>query len=678
MKKKILSVLLCLSMAVGVLAGCGSEKKSAEENTVKVTKKLEQQYIERIEAYQEYFDEIRDKYSEYDFGATITLDSDGLPLMWLILGDSDSWDGVQATQLIGVDQKGAKVLAERGDAICPYRGQLIMAMGSSDDEYEDDPIYLYDEEKMDFVSVTDGVKPLSNDLDTIYSKEELNEKLETVPQMLECINFFETVRIAFNEETHQVVYLGRSKPDYYYRTLANLGVLLPIRYSEVREPDIMGSYPVVGLALRKEYAENKDVLNYFKQLEDAELDEDVRNELLSDEEATIYIYDNIIKAVPDGAYMLPDGTICTAEEAKDYNNKISIFMEKDDNWRYEGGEAGEYFSELDVERILRELQKKPIYSQEELFTYIVSVGYNCEIIEVDLNDCILKNASNNYICEVVRNYIGRINGVAQSYIVRDDSSFFTDELVSNLDSLSETEPYNTIRDKGIDSLSFEDNVITLTCYDKSQYQFQIEFNETGDKISKIEYIDPMASMSEEEKLAYVVKTEILPAYENYANNYVDNYSFSFIYLDDDEIPELVLRGDSEAAGNIICTYHNGSVVEMYTSRLYFDYLEKQGLLCNSDGNMGYYYDNVYNLKDGQFTKIAEGNYGEAYDADGNLVTDENGNLAFEYSWNSQQVTADKYDELLELVFNEEGATSVHDLEFYSSVADAYNSIVVNQ
>lgn len=664
MKKIILSVLLCLSMAVGMLAGCSSEKKSAEENTVKVTKKLEQQYIERIEAYQEYFDQIRDKYSEYVFGATITLDSEGLPLMWLTLGESYSWNDIHATQLVGYEDKKATVLAEKGEAICPYRGQLIMAMGSSDNEYEDDPIYLYDEEKMDFVSVTNELEK-SDDYETIYSEKELNEKVEALSQMLECTSFYDTIRMAMNDEMHQLVYLGKREPDFYYQALVSLNVLLPLIHST--DPDRWNT-DILGIALRKEYAENKDVLNYFKQLEDAELDEDVRNELLSDEEATSHIYDNTIKEIPSiNTYILPDGTVCTHKESLDYANKIDIFA-SDENWEVSGfGEAGEYFDELNLERILRELQKKPIYSQEELFLYLVSVAYNCEIIEVDLNDCILKNASNSYICGVVRNYLER-----------DDSSFFTDELVSNLDSLSETEPYKTIRDKWIDSLSFEDNVITLTCDDESQYQFQIELNETGDKISKIEYIDPMASMSEEEKLAYVVKTEILPAYKNYANNYVDNYSFSFIYLDDDEIPELVLQGDSEAAGNIICTYYNGSVVEMYTSRLNFDYLEKQGLLCNSDGNMGYYYDNVYNLKDGQFTKIAEGNYGEAYDADGNLVTDENGNIAFEYSWNSQQVTADEYDELLELVFNEEGAISVYDLEFYSSVADAYNSIVVNQ
>ncbi len=191
-----------------------------------------------------------------------------------------------------------------------------------------------------------------------------------------------------------------------------------------------------------------------------------------------------------------------------------------------------------------------------------------------------------------------------------------------------------------------------------------------------EYIDPTASMSEEEKNAYVVKSEVLPAYENYANNYVSDYSFSFIYLDDDEIPELVLHGDCEAAGNIICTYYNGSVVELNTQRLSFDYLEKQGLLCNSTGNMGYYFDNIFNLKDGEFTNVVSGEYWETYDDNGNIVTDANGIIVFSYSWNGQQVTADEYDELLAQAFNKEDATSVYDLEFYSSVVEAYDNIVL--
>lgn len=178
MKKRILSVLLCLSMAAGMLAGCSSEGKTDEEKAVKVTKKLEEQYVERIEAYQKYFDEIRDKYSEYEFGATITVDQDGLPLFWLCLGSPEQEYYNYTTQLISYDNKKAVVLAEIGKTIVPYRGQIIMALGYKDDD-GNNPSYLYDEERMSFVSVTDELKK-SDDYETIYSEKELNEKAEAL------------------------------------------------------------------------------------------------------------------------------------------------------------------------------------------------------------------------------------------------------------------------------------------------------------------------------------------------------------------------------------------------------------------------------------------------------------------------------------------------------------------
>lgn len=149
----------------------------------------------------------------------------------------------------------------------------------------------------------------------------------------------------------------------------------------------------------------------------------------------------------------------------------------------------------------------------------------------------------------------------------------------------------------------------------------------------------------------------LSAYMDYVENGnfdSDAYcGYSFIYLDNDEIPELVIHGSYVAAGNIICSYYNGLISELQTAS--FSYLEKQGLLCNSDGNMGYYYDIVYSLENGEFTKIAEGNYGD----DGDY-------------WNGEQVTADEYHNALAQVYNEENA--IYDSENYSSISEAYENI----
>lgn len=589
MKRRILSVLLCLSMAVGMLVGCGSE-----EEAVKVTKKLEEQYVARIEAYQGYLDEIGDKYSEYWIGATVTLDSEGLPLMWVSLGESDAWSDIITTQLVSYEDKQATVLAEKGEAIVPHRGKLIMAQG-----YNNDAIYLYDEEEMSFVSVTDKLEYSSDDYDTIYSEKELDEKVEDLTQMLECTSFYDTIRMAMNDETHQLVYLGKREPDFYYQVLGNLHVLLPVMNTKISDAT---DYYAIGLALRKEYAENKDVLNYFKQLEDAELDEDVKNELLSDEEVTSYIYDNIIKEIPSiNTYILPDGTVCTHKESLDYANKIDIFT-SDGNWEVSGfGEAGEYFDELNVERILRELQKKPIYSQEELYTYIVSVAYNCEVIEADLDDCILKNASDWYIDEIIEDYIdgGNFN-----------ETFFTDELINNHDSLLETEPYKIIRDQGVDSSSFEDNVITLTCYNEKEYQFQVEFNETGDKISKIEYIDPYANLPEWKKV-YLNQLDMSQVW----------YS-SLVDLNGDGIPEIVACADEDGqymSWRIYYIDKTNAIQQIDITYSSFNYSSEK--IYSSGGHTGECWDIVYayNPSTGVYDLVFDGVWYDNFDGDGNYI-----------------------------------------------------------
>ena len=53
---------------------------------------------------------------------------------------------------------------------------------------------------------------------------------------------------------------------------------------------------------------------------------------------------------------------------------------------------------------------------------------------------------------------------------------------------------------------------------------------------------------------------------DYDTNWRDEWSFGFIYLNDDDIPELVVSSGYEAAGNIILTIINGEVKYMNTAR----------------------------------------------------------------------------------------------------------------
>ncbi|MDO5292026.1 MAG: hypothetical protein Q4F05_04670 [bacterium] len=143
------------------------------------------------------------------------------------------------------------------------------------------------------------------------------------------------------------------------------------------------------------------------------------------------------------------------------------------------------------------------------------------------------------------------------------------------------------------------------------------------------------------KQAYLnyLKSETTEVYEGY----------NLIYVNNDDIPELVEVGESEAIGCKVLTYYNGQVNATQLSRLYFSYIPKQNLLCNSDGNMGVYYDVVYSIKNGKLTQIAEGIYGDEDNAKPQF--DENGNEIFVYKWNGNSVTKEDYEQSLNAIYN---------------------------
>ena len=64
-----------------------------------------------------------------------------------------------------------------------------------------------------------------------------------------------------------------------------------------------------------------------------------------------------------------------------------------------------------------------------------------------------------------------------------------------------------------------------------------------------------------------------------------DYSYALIYVDDDDIPELVCESGYEAGGCTILSYYDGKVTLLQTSRLYFNYIEESGLLCMMPSNL---------------------------------------------------------------------------------------------
>lgn len=129
-----------------------------------------------------------------------------------------------------------------------------------------------------------------------------------------------------------------------------------------------------------------------------------------------------------------------------------------------------------------------------------------------------------------------------------------------------------------------------------------------------------------------------------------NNGYVLICLDDDEIPELVEIGNCEAVGCRVIHYSDGAAYEMQLSRLHFTYIEKSGLLCNSEGHMDYYYDVVYLLKGGMLEPIAVGQWGwlddEVYGK-----FDESENPLYVYEWNGVRMEEEDYEKQLNQVYD---------------------------
>lgn len=134
--------------------------------------------------------------------------------------------------------------------------------------------------------------------------------------------------------------------------------------------------------------------------------------------------------------------------------------------------------------------------------------------------------------------------------------------------------------------------------------------------------------------------------------YADSFTYTLIYVDEDYIPELIVDRGSCAGGCVILTVHDNVVDELETIRLNFSYIEQGNRLCNSDGNMGFYFDYVYTIRDGKWEYVAGGELGDGPEG---IQLDENGNEIFVYWWNEVEVEEEEYYRQLDAVFPREQA-----------------------
>ena len=120
-------------------------------------------------------------------------------------------------------------------------------------------------------------------------------------------------------------------------------------------------------------------------------------------------------------------------------------------------------------------------------------------------------------------------------------------------------------------------------------------------------------------------------------------TYTLIYLDDDDIPELFIDTGIEASGQMVITYFDGKVVDQYLSRIGSQYIEKSGLIYTDTGHMDYYPISIIKLENGVFTEIASGIRYVSEEDFKKMGEDENYPYTLTYEWGDETVTEEEFN-----------------------------------
>lgn len=118
-----------------------------------------------------------------------------------------------------------------------------------------------------------------------------------------------------------------------------------------------------------------------------------------------------------------------------------------------------------------------------------------------------------------------------------------------------------------------------------------------------------------------------------------------IYINDDDVPELWIDYGYGYAGAKICTVNGDEVDEVWFSHGYAYYVERENSVYISQGHMGNYADDIYEIQNGKYHRITGGTYAES----GDWIEDEGPVMT--YYWENEEVTEQEYEDHLEKAFD---------------------------
>jgi hypothetical protein len=121
---------------------------------------------------------------------------------------------------------------------------------------------------------------------------------------------------------------------------------------------------------------------------------------------------------------------------------------------------------------------------------------------------------------------------------------------------------------------------------------------------------------------------------------LDIATMSLVYIDDNDIPELVIDWGIDASGCQVFAVSGDQLISTYASVGGFFYYERNNLFLDSGGQQGMYYDKVLALINGNFETLHEGNYEET----------DWGSGVYNYFWNGIWVSETEYNNYLNAAF----------------------------
>lgn len=133
--------------------------------------------------------------------------------------------------------------------------------------------------------------------------------------------------------------------------------------------------------------------------------------------------------------------------------------------------------------------------------------------------------------------------------------------------------------------------------------------------------------------------------------------FSLLFIDEDDIPEIIWKTDIEAQGSLLVTYDGETLDELAVSRTGMTYLDSRNLVKDYSGEDQVMYDRIYSIRDGKWILQAEGSVEEKTAEDGASAgtgQTKPGSAVHKtviiYTWQGQEVDGDTYDAKLAALF----------------------------